>query len=89
MWSTTGFNSWTPVIPTLNDLSNVSNMKTTLFDTCAKYVNKELSVINIRLKSNKLSLNYTKTYFVPFSNKRKILLIPLILLSVVISLKKM
>ena len=47
-------------------------------------VNEELSVIDVWLKSNKLSLNYSKTYFVPFRNKRKILLIPLTLSSVVI-----
>ena len=51
-------------------------------------VNKELFVIDVLLKSNKLLSNYSKTYFVPFSNKRKILLIPLILQSVVILLKK-
>ena len=51
-------------------------------------VNKELFVINVWLKLNKLLSNYSKTYFVPFSNKRKILLIPLILPSVVILLKE-
>ena len=51
-------------------------------------VNKELFVIDVWLKSNKLLSSYSKTYFVPFSNKRKILLIPLILPSVVILLKE-
>ena len=51
-------------------------------------VNKELFVIDVWLKSNKLLSNYSKTYLVPFSNKRKILLIPLILPSVVILWKE-
>ena len=51
-------------------------------------VNKELFVIDVWLKSNKLLSNYSKTYFVPFCNKRKILLTPLILPSVVILLKE-
>ena len=37
MWSTTGINSWTPIIPTVKiDLSNVSNIMTTLSNICAK-----------------------------------------------------
>ena len=44
-------------------------MKTTLINISAKCY-KELSVIDVWLKSNKLSLNYSKTYFVPLSNER-------------------
>ena len=68
MWSTPGFNTWTPVIPIVNnDLSNVSNMKTTLFaddsnfqmaDKCLiplqNKVNKEICMIDLWMKSNKL-----------------------------------
>ena len=66
----------------INDLPNQSNLTTRLFadDACLSYshknpteleniMNKELVIINNWIKSNKLTINYSKSNFIIFANK--------------------
>ena len=68
----------------INDLPNATNMKTTLFADDSNFlmaekclmslqnkVNKEICGIDLWMKSNKLSINYSKTVYMLFSNKKK------------------